>query len=149
MPFWTYLQRCSDGRFYTGHTDDLERRIAQHRTGGFCDFTSRRRPVSLVWCEHFQTRLEALEAERRVGGWSRAKKEALIAGDWRTISHFARPPRERFSTSLETNGVGESDPTQGARKRGQVDGVEDAAPTRNPFVSSEVEKRNPGPSTCR
>ncbi|MFN7030773.1 MAG: GIY-YIG nuclease family protein, partial [Sphingopyxis sp.] len=40
MVFWTYMLRCSDGRYYTGHTDNLERRIAEHQHGGFCDFTS-------------------------------------------------------------------------------------------------------------
>ena len=106
MAFWTYMLRCSDGRYYTGQTDDLDRRLAEHHAGGVSDFTSRRRPVSLVWSEAFPTRMEALEAERQVGGWSRAKKEALIAGDWRTLSTLARSPHERFSTSLETNGSG-------------------------------------------
>jgi putative endonuclease len=121
MAFWCYMLRCSDGRFYTGHTDDLERRIGQHQTGGYCAFTSTRRPVTLVWCESFPSRIEALEAERIVGGWSRVKKEALIRGDWTMISHFSRPPRERVSTSLDTNGEGE----------GAI---------ATPFASSEVEK---------
>lgn len=81
MAFWTYILRCSDGAYYTGHTDDLDRRIAQHQHGGFCDFTTRRRTLDLVWSESFPTRLEALEAERRIKGWTRAKKEALIASD--------------------------------------------------------------------
>jgi len=112
MAFWAYILRCADGKFYTGHTDDLERRIGEHQTGGYCDFTSRRLPVTLVWSEAFPSRIEALEAERIVGGWSRGKKEALIAGDWSMVSHLAKPPKERnersvsqgFSTSLETNG---------------------------------------------
>jgi predicted GIY-YIG superfamily endonuclease len=106
MTFWTYMLRCSDGRYYTGHTEDLDVRLAQHRQGYFrtC-WTYRRGRVELVWCETFPTRDEALAAERMVGGWSRAKKEALIRGDWGQISYFARPPHERFSTSLETNGV--------------------------------------------
>ena len=108
MAFWCYILRCADGRFYTGHTDDLERRVGQHQTGGYCEFTSRRRPVALVWSEYFPSRLEALEAERIVGGWSRAKKEALIRGDWKTVSYMARPPRERVSTSLDTNGGGDA-----------------------------------------
>ncbi len=90
--------------FYTGQTDDLDRRIAEHGTGRFCDFTTRRRPVVLVWSETFESRLDALEAERRIKPWSRAKKEALIAGDWARLSYFARPPAERPSTSLGTNG---------------------------------------------
>ena len=104
MSFWVYVLRCADSRYYTGHTDHLERRLAEHQHGGFCDFTSRRRPVTLMWSETFGTRLEALEAERRIKPWSRAKKEALFRSDWAALSHFARPPGERPSTSLGTNG---------------------------------------------
>ena len=104
MAFWTYILRCADGKYYTGHTDDLERRLAQHQVGGFCDFTSRRRPVELLWAGDFPSREEALASELRVKKWSRAKKEALAASDWTRLSHFARPPRERVSTSLDTNG---------------------------------------------
>jgi len=105
MVFWTYILRCSDGAYYAGHTDDLERRIGEHQTGGLSDFTTRRRPVELVWSQEFGTRDEALSAERVVKKWSRAKKEALIRGDWSSLSFFARPPLERVSTSLDTNGV--------------------------------------------
>ena len=104
MAFWCYILRCADGKYYTGHTDDLERRIAEHMHGGYCDFTSRRLPVELIWAADFPTREEALSSELRVKKWSWAKKEALAAGDWKRLSHFARPPRERVSTSLDTNG---------------------------------------------
>ena len=104
MAFWCYILRCADGKYYTGHTDDLERRMAQHEYGGFCDFTSRRRPVKLVWSQDFATRYEALSAELQVKKWSRAKKQALAAADWPRVSFFAKPPRERVSTSLDTNG---------------------------------------------
>jgi putative endonuclease len=107
MAFWTYMLKCSDARYYTGHTDNLANRIGQHQAGQGSDFTRRRLPVTLVWSEAFATRIEALEAERIAGGWSRGKKEALIAGNWPLVSHLARPPRARFSTSLETNGGGE------------------------------------------
>ena len=104
MHFWVYILRCSDGSYYTGHTDNLEFRVAQHQAGEGCDWTRRRRPVDLVWCEVMPTRLEALEAEQRIKPWSRAKKGALIARDWERVSHFAKPPKERPSTSLGTNG---------------------------------------------
>ena len=104
MAFWAYILRCADGKYYTGHTDNLEVRIAQHQMGGFSDFTSRRRPVQLVWSQEFPTRIDALEAERRIKPWSRAKKEALIRGDWAALSYYAKPPSERPSTSLGTNG---------------------------------------------
>ncbi|HUE78474.1 MAG TPA: GIY-YIG nuclease family protein [Sphingomicrobium sp.] len=105
MQFWVYLLRCSDGSYYAGHTDNLEGRIWQHEQGLCCDWTARRRPVVLVWCEAVPTREEALAFERRIKGWVRAKKEALIAGDWDRVSWLARPPRERPSTSLRTNEV--------------------------------------------
>ena len=124
MAFWAYILRCADGKFYTGHTDDLDRRIGEHQTGGYCDYPSCRLPVELVWPESFGSRIEALEAERIVSGWSRGKKEALIAGDWSMVSYFAKPPKERsersvphgFSTSLETNGgVGDAVNERGNR----------------------------------
>jgi len=118
LSFYVYILKCADGRYYTGHSDALERRIAEHQSGGFCDFTSRRRPVELVWSENFGTRIEALEAEKRIKPWLRAKKEALIRGDWAAVSYFARSPSERPSTSLGTNGIG--------------------VHTRNPLVSSEA-----------
>lgn len=90
MSFSAYLVRCNDGSYYAGHTDDLERRLAQHQTGALGGYTARRRPVVLVWSDTFQTRDEAFAIERRLKGWSRAKKEALIAGDWERISELAR-----------------------------------------------------------
>ncbi len=90
MHFWTYLLRCSDGSYYAGHTDQIEARIAQHNSGQIPGYTGRRRPVTLVWCDVFPTRDEAFAFERRIKGWGRAKKEALIAGDWDQISHLAR-----------------------------------------------------------
>ena len=104
MAFWCYILRCADRKYYTGHTDDLERRLAQHSVGGFCAFTSPRRPVELIWAQEFPSRYEALAVELRVKKWSRAKKEALAANDRGALSNFARPPRERVSTSLDTNG---------------------------------------------
>ena len=105
MAFWCYILRCSDGKYYTGHTDNLERRMAEHRHGGFCDFTSSRRPVTLFWAKDFPTRHEALQAELVIKKWSRAKKEALARSDWQALSHFAKPPSER-STGTPPEGVG-------------------------------------------
>ncbi|ODU80980.1 GIY-YIG nuclease family protein [Novosphingobium sp. SCN 63-17] len=90
MAFHAYLLRCNDGSYYVGHTDDLETRMAQHQTGATGGYTAPRRPVTLVWSETFPTRVEAFAAERRIKGWSRAKKEALIAGDWDRLRMLAR-----------------------------------------------------------
>ncbi|HKR91467.1 GIY-YIG nuclease family protein [Novosphingobium sp.] len=105
MAFWAYVPRCADGKYYTRHTDDLERRMGEHHHGRFCDFTSRRRPVTLIWCSEFPTRYEALSAELQIKKWSRAKKEALAASDWTMLSYYARPPCERVSTSALTTEV--------------------------------------------
>ncbi len=90
MAFYAYLLRCRDGSYYAGHTDDLDQRLAQHASGLGGDYTVRRRPVELVWSDSFATRDEAFAAERRVKGWGRAKKEALIAGDWALIQRLSR-----------------------------------------------------------
>jgi len=97
-PFFVYILRCSDGSYYVGHTDDLETRIAQHDFGTYGGYTHDRRPLQLVFVAEFATRLEALERERQIKGWSRAKKEALIRSDWDALKWLARAPSERPST---------------------------------------------------
>jgi tRNA/rRNA methyltransferase len=104
MSFWTYMLRCANGVYYTGHTEDLDRRIAEHKSGAIRGYTYDKRPVELVWSDEFPTRAEALEVALRVKAWSRAKKEALIAGNWERLSEAAVPPkerRERVSASLD------------------------------------------------
>ncbi|MEM9310877.1 MAG: GIY-YIG nuclease family protein [Pseudomonadota bacterium] len=90
MEFHAYILRCNDGSYYTGHTDDLEARMAQHRSGALGGYSAKRLPVELVWSDSFPTRDEAFAAERQIKGWSRAKKEALIVGDWELVSTLAR-----------------------------------------------------------
>jgi putative endonuclease len=101
MSFWAYMLHCGDRSFYVGHTDDLDVRIAMHLSGEFGGYTSTRLPVTLVWCDEFPSRYEALSAERQIKGWSRVKKLALIRGDWPLISQLARnrQGKERASTS--------------------------------------------------
>ncbi|WP_309601830.1 TrmH family RNA methyltransferase [Sphingomonas sp.] len=93
--FFTYILRCADNSYYTGHTDDLHRRIDQHQSGAVRGYTFERRPIELLWSEAFETRAEAQSAETRIKNWSREKKEALIAEDWQRLSKAAVPPSER------------------------------------------------------
>ena len=109
MTFHAYLLRCSDGSYYLGHTDNLEHRVAQHEAGAIPGYTQKRLPVVLRWSQEFGSRDEALAAELKIKGWSRAKKEALIAGDWALVSALAR---KSFDTGLRqaqpllrTNGI--------------------------------------------
>ena len=91
MSFWVYILRCADNSYYTGHTDNLEERIAKHKTGEIDEgYTSARLPVRLVFSEQFPTREEALTCERQIKGWGRKKKEALMRGDWAELSRLAR-----------------------------------------------------------
>ena len=105
MGVFVYMLRCADNSFYVGSAtgDDLAPRIDQHNAGAYPGYTFSRRPVVLVWSEYFDRATDAIAAERKIKGWSRAKKEALIAGDWDRIGWLARPPHERPSTSLRTN----------------------------------------------
>jgi putative endonuclease len=87
-----YMLRCADGSFYVGSAtgEDLTLRIAQHQAGTFEGYTSLRRPVELVWSEYFDRITDAIATELRVKGWSRAKKEALIKGDWAAVQRLAK-----------------------------------------------------------
>ena len=88
--FWAYMLHCRGGFYYVGHTDDLERRVAQHTTGAVAGFTADHLPLAPVWSQDFPTRDEAKAAEKQIKGWSRAKKMALIRGDWGRISTLAK-----------------------------------------------------------
>jgi predicted GIY-YIG superfamily endonuclease len=82
MVFHVYILRCSDSSFYTGHTNRLEARLIAHQQGKIQGYTQKRRPVCLVFSEEMPTRQDVIAREQQIKGWSRAKKEALIARDW-------------------------------------------------------------------
>ncbi len=108
MTFWAYMLHCSDGSYYLGHTDNLETRLAQHQSGQIAGYTQNRRPLLLAWSQDFPSRDEALAAERQIKGWSRAKKQALIKGDWATVRLKAKKPFDtglrQAQPQLRTNG---------------------------------------------
>ncbi|XAS69745.1 GIY-YIG nuclease family protein [Micrococcaceae bacterium Sec5.7] len=79
------MLRCSDGSYYVGSTRNLEIRLAQHETGEGAAYTRRRRPVELVWAEERDRIDEAYAREKQIQGWSRAKREALIAGSYESL----------------------------------------------------------------
>ncbi|HEX5127618.1 MAG TPA: GIY-YIG nuclease family protein [Rhodocyclaceae bacterium] len=88
--FYVYIVRCADDSYYTGHTDNLERRVDQHMTGACGGYTAARLPIELVWSQEFNTREEALSVELHIKGWNRKKKEALMRGDWQDVSAAAK-----------------------------------------------------------
>jgi putative endonuclease len=92
MGAYVYMLRCADGSFYIGSAtgDDLSVRVDQHNAGSYPGYTFKRRPVVLVWSEHFDRITDAIAVERQLKGWSRAKKEALIRSDWTSISQLSQ-----------------------------------------------------------
>jgi tRNA(Arg) A34 adenosine deaminase TadA/predicted GIY-YIG superfamily endonuclease len=98
MGFWVYILKCADNSYYTGHTDDLEVRLAQHETGEFPDcYTFKRRPLTLFFAQETHSREQAVESEMQIKKWSRAKKEALAASNWEQLSKLAKRHGSRRS----------------------------------------------------
>ena len=91
MTAFVYILRCRDGRYYVGSTrDNLDKRVNEHNSGTYGGFTKSRRPVELVFSQNFDRIIDAIAAERQLKGWSRAKKEALISGDYERLPLLAR-----------------------------------------------------------
>jgi putative endonuclease len=89
---WLYILRCADGSYYVGtsRAEDLDTRVSQHNQGTLPGYTSTRRPVTLVYSAHFERILDAIASERQIKGWSRAKKEALIRGDFEALPGLSK-----------------------------------------------------------
>ena len=88
--FWVYILGCADGSYYTGHTDNLEKRMGEHQSGLCGGYTAKRLPVDLAWTQECTTREEAMAAEMQVKRWSRKKKEAMMRGDWAGVAQLAK-----------------------------------------------------------
>ena len=94
MPAYVYILRCADGSYYTGTTRGaLQARVDEHNAGAYGGYTAARRPVKLVWSQQCDRIADAVAAERQIKGWSRAKKEALITGDWSCLQTLAKRRR--------------------------------------------------------
>ncbi|SFZ86135.1 putative endonuclease [Devosia enhydra] len=90
MEIVVYMLRCADGSYYVGNTRKLiEHRVAEHNSGLIDGYTRSRLPVELVYAEATNILMVAFERERQLKGWSRAKKEALIAGQVGNLAELA------------------------------------------------------------
>lgn len=88
MPYM-YILVCNDGSYYTGSTWNLEKRLYEHQQGLGANHTAKRLPVKLIYCEEYDRIEDAFRREKQVQGWSRKKKEALMAGDTNMLHHLA------------------------------------------------------------
>jgi len=113
--YFVYILLCSDNSYYTGVTNDIERRLWEHETCFYPNaYTSKRLPVKLVFWEKFQTPDHAIEFEKQVKGWSRKKKEAIIEGNWDRLkelsvcvndSHHGNIEKSPFDSAQGDNNV--------------------------------------------
>ncbi len=83
---YVYILECSDHSFYTGVTNDIDRRFEEHQSGENKEaYTYSRRPVKLVYSEFFIDPTDAINFEKQIKGWTRKKKIALINGDFKAL----------------------------------------------------------------
>ncbi len=76
--FYVYMLECFDSSLYVGFSDDVEKRISRHKRGDGAEYTRKRLPIKLIYCEVFRERIEGLKRERQLKGWSKRKKIDLI-----------------------------------------------------------------------
>lgn len=99
-----YILECSDNSFYVGVTNDVGRRFIEHQSGVHEDsYTFNRRPLKLVYCKQFRSPIKAIDYEKQLKGWSKAKKLALISNDFKSLHELAECKNEtshKFFTEL-------------------------------------------------
>ena len=89
--YYIYILQCNDETYYTGVTSNLEERLRQHESGyGVSSYTSKRRPVKLVFSQQFHDITQAITLEKQIKGWTRKKKEALINGEWERLKLLSK-----------------------------------------------------------
>lgn len=93
---WMYILECADGSFYTGSTNDLDRRIEEHQNGEGANHTKKHLPVKLVYCEEYSRVETAYYREKQVQGWNRSKKEALIGGEYQKLTELSIAYRDKI-----------------------------------------------------
>ncbi len=106
---WMYILECCDNSYYVGSTKDLKRRMSQHQDGTGANYTSKRLPVKLVYCEEYEHVADAFYREKQVQGWSRRKREALINGTPELLPALAKKIFDKSKidkVDLEENKLG-------------------------------------------
>ena len=89
--YYVYILKCSDNTYYTGITSNLSKRLIEHKTGKHIEsYTYSRRPLSLMFYADFTNVSLAIDSEKQIKKWSRAKKEALINGDFDKLPNLAK-----------------------------------------------------------
>ncbi len=104
MLYYVYILKCSDQSYYTGITNNLNKRFSEHQEGYYVDsYTYSRRPLELVFYSEFTDPNNAIEIEKRIKKWSRKKKEALINGDFETLVYLSNLKNSLKKINEENN----------------------------------------------
>ena len=85
--------------YYVGSTVDLDRRLNQHNAGAGAAYTRRRLPVELVWAGEFERIEDAFSWEKRIQGWSHAKRELFMSGGLDAVKGWSARERQRPTDS--------------------------------------------------
>lgn len=88
--YFIYILKCSDDSYNTGITNDLDRRLIEHKTKARFSYTYNRLPIELVWFLECVKPDEAIRIEKKIMGWSRKKKKALIEENWDDLVKFSK-----------------------------------------------------------
>ena len=95
MKGYTYILKCSNGKYYTGSTVNLEKRLEEHNLGEGSNFTRKNLPVKLVYFEEHERIDLAFQREKQIQGWSRKKKEALINYEFEKLQELAKSKKKK------------------------------------------------------
>ncbi|NEN24313.1 GIY-YIG nuclease family protein [Cryomorpha ignava] len=94
MKGWMYILLCSDGSYYTGSTNNMDKRYIEHQNGKGANYTKKRLPVKLLYYEEYSRIDTAFYREKQVQGWSRKKKEALMEGKLDALPGLSKAYRD-------------------------------------------------------
>ena len=80
--WYVYILKCRDGPYYTGITWQPDTRWTQHLSGLGSKYTAKHKPERVAYLEEYEDLEVARRREKHIKGWTRAKKEQLIRGEW-------------------------------------------------------------------
>jgi len=86
---YVYILQCADDSFYTGVTNDVERRLFEHNTSPKRSYISTRKPINLVWVSDELAIQDAIMLEKQIKGWRREKKIALINAEYEKLPELS------------------------------------------------------------
>ena len=101
--YYIYILICSDNSYYTGITNNIDKRLIEHNNNlDKRSYTFSRRPVKIVYQETFQNPNDAIKWEKRIKGWSRKKKEALISGSFEELKKLSNKKNHTLHPSMSS-----------------------------------------------